>query len=65
MRIMLEINYVTPILTCSYTEISCIKEISYMKTNCLDGVYQGENLDYLAFPMGGIGAGMVLSLIHI
>ncbi|HBC86033.1 MAG TPA: hypothetical protein DCZ94_03675 [Lentisphaeria bacterium] len=30
-----------------------------MKKNCLDGVYQGENLSYLAFPMGGIGAGMI------
>ncbi|HCE43071.1 MAG TPA: hypothetical protein DET40_05955 [Lentisphaeria bacterium] len=30
-----------------------------MSKNCLEGVYQGENLSYLAFPMGGMGAGMV------
>ena len=30
-----------------------------MNKNCLGGVYQGESLAYLAFPMGGIGAGMV------
>ena len=30
-----------------------------MNKDCFKGVYQGENLDYLAFPMGGMGAGMV------
>ena len=24
-----------------------------------DGVYKGENLNYVAFPIGGIGAGMI------
>ena len=39
--------------------IFCISDQNDPFSRKYDGVYKGENLNYVAFPIGGIGAGMI------
>lgn len=45
--------------TTAQSKASPVSKAATESFHCFNGVYQGENLSQVAFPMGGIGAGMI------
>jgi uncharacterized protein (DUF608 family) len=51
-------NFLTFVLVFSFLFISCSKKENDNEGHEFNGYYSGRNLDRIAFPIGGIGAGM-------